>query len=92
MNSCSGLAVRCQPDEFAVFNPPPGQTCGTWGDSFVQTFGGYIDNISDTVACRFCQFSVGDEFYEPLNIRYDNRWRDVWILFAFVGECGWSVL
>lgn len=26
---------------------------------------------------------VGDQFYTPLNILYSNRWRDVFILFAF---------
>ncbi|KAJ2936375.1 hypothetical protein H1R20_g720, partial [Candolleomyces eurysporus] len=78
-----GLVIRCKSDEFAVFNPPSGQTCGQWAGEFVQTFGGYIDNLNDTIACRYCQFSVGDEFYTPLNISYGNRWRDAWILFAF---------
>ncbi|KAF8633557.1 hypothetical protein AX15_001356 [Amanita polypyramis BW_CC] len=78
-----GLAIRCKPDEFAVFSPPTGQTCGQWAQSFVDVFGGYIDNINATTACRYCQFKVGEEFFLPLNIKYGNRWRDVWILFAF---------
>ena len=28
---------------------------------------------------------VGDQFFLPLNIRYENRWRDAWVLFAFSG-------
>ncbi|KAF8665434.1 hypothetical protein AX16_000453 [Volvariella volvacea WC 439] len=78
-----GLEIFCKPDEWAIFDPPAGQTCADWGQPFVEVFGGYIDNLADTVACRYCQFRVGDEFFVPLNIEYGNRWRDAWILFAF---------
>ncbi|KAG5635015.1 hypothetical protein H0H81_012718, partial [Sphagnurus paluster] len=79
----NGLKIKCKSDEFAVFNPPSGQTCMEWGQTFVDTFGGYIDNLTDTVKCRYCQYSVGNEFFEPLNIKFSNRWRDAFILFAF---------
>ncbi|OBZ78638.1 Brefeldin A resistance protein [Grifola frondosa] len=79
-----GLVVRCKPEEFTLFSPPEGQTCQNWAEEFVTGFGGYLDNPNDTTACRYCQYSVGDEFFLPLNIRYENRWRDVWILFAFI--------
>ncbi|KAF9011150.1 pleiotropic drug resistance ABC transporter [Cyathus striatus] len=79
-----GLVIRCKSDEFAVFDPPSGQTCQQWGQDFVNTVGGYIDNLNDTTACRYCQYSIGDEFYTPLNISFSNRWRDAFILFSFV--------
>ncbi|KAI0031252.1 ABC-2 type transporter-domain-containing protein [Vararia minispora EC-137] len=78
-----GLEIRCQSDEFAVFPPPTDQTCQDWAGDFVTAFGGYLDNPNDTSSCRYCQYKVGDEFYTQLNISYDNRWRDVWIIFAF---------
>ncbi|KAI0375499.1 hypothetical protein BV20DRAFT_1073696 [Pilatotrama ljubarskyi] len=78
-----GLTITCKADEFIPFNPPAGQTCQQWAGEFVTGFGGYLDNPNDTTACRYCQYQVGDEFFLPLNIRYDDRWRDVWILFAF---------
>ncbi|KAJ3545283.1 hypothetical protein NMY22_g2500 [Coprinellus aureogranulatus] len=78
-----GLVIQCRPDEWAVFNPPDGQTCGEWAQDFVTVAGGYIDNVNDTIACRYCQFRFGDEFYTPLNIDFSNRWRDAFILFAF---------
>ncbi|KAL1762505.1 ABC-2 type transporter-domain-containing protein [Schizophyllum commune] len=79
-----GLEITCKADEFAVFNPPDGQSCGQWAGAFVQAYGGYIDNPDATDACRYCQYRVGDEFFVPLNISYSNRWRDAWILFAYV--------
>lgn len=79
----SGLAIRCQSDEFAVFSPPTDQTCSTWAQDFVNVFGGYIDNPSATSDCRYCQYNVGDQFFDPLNISFSNRWRDAFIIFAF---------
>ncbi|KAF9010854.1 ABC-2 type transporter-domain-containing protein [Cyathus striatus] len=81
-----GLVIRCKSDEFAIFDPPSGQTCQQWGQDFVNAVGGYIDNLNDTTACRYCQYSVGDQFYTPLNISFSNRWRDAFILFSYVGE------
>jgi len=78
-----GLKITCKPDEFTVFNPPSGQTCASWANEFVKEFGGYLDNSNATSACRYCQYAVGDEYYTPLNISFDDRWRDVWVLFAF---------
>lgn len=26
---------------------------------------------------------TGDQYFEPLNIKYSNRWRDAWILFCY---------
>ena len=81
----SGLKITCNPEEFTVFNPPLGETCATWANDFVQYFGGYLDNPAESALCRYCPIAVGDEYYTPLNIRFDNRWRDVWLIFAFFG-------
>jgi len=78
-----GLQIQCKPGEFAVFNPPPGQSCATWANEFVNAFGGYLDNPSDAQACRYCQYKVGDEYMTQLNMFYGNRWKDAWVIFAF---------
>lgn len=46
---------------------------------------GYITNNA-TSDCSYCAYSVGDQFYEPLGISFDRRWRDFGILVAFVGS------
>ncbi|KAF8555113.1 pleiotropic drug resistance ABC transporter [Imleria badia] len=78
-----GLVIECASDEFNVFNPPANQTCQEWAGDFVNAFGGYLDNPLATTMCRYCQYSVGDEFFTPLNISFDNRWRDAFILFSY---------
>lgn len=78
--------IKCKPDEFTTFNPPSGQTCSDWAKDFTGAFGGYIENLNDTVNCRYCQFEVGDQFFLPLNIKFSERWRDAFILFSFFGQ------
>ncbi|TBU62153.1 ABC-transporter [Dichomitus squalens] len=78
-----GLVIRCKADELVSFTPPAGQTCQQWAGEFVTAFRGYLQNPNATDTCQYCQYSVGDDFFEPLNIKYSNRWRDAWILFAF---------
>jgi len=78
-----GLQIQCKPEEFAIFNPPFGQSCATWANDFVDAFGGYLENPSDTQACRYCRYKVGDEYITWLNMSYENRWKNAWIIFAF---------
>jgi len=78
-----GLQVLCKPGEFAIFNPPPNQSCATWANDFVDAFGGHLENPNDTQACRYCPYKVGDEYTMQLNMFYENRWKDAWIIFAF---------
>ena len=84
-NFHSGLKITCNPEEFTIFNPPSNETCATWANEFVGYFGGYLDNPTDSALCRYCPVAVGDEYYTPLNMSYGNRWRDVWLIFAFFG-------
>ena len=36
-------------------------------------------------------FQVGDEFFEPLNIKFDERWRNILIVLIYFGEvCSYS--
>ena len=46
---------------------------------------GYLDNPTESALCRHCPVAVGDEYYNMLNMGYDNRWRDVWFIFVFFG-------
>jgi hypothetical protein len=58
----SGLQIRCEPGEFAIFDPPTGLSCAAWAGDFVDAFGGYLENPGDTQACRYCQYKVSLTF------------------------------
>ncbi|KAK1018533.1 ATP-binding cassette transporter snq2 [Friedmanniomyces endolithicus] len=79
------LPVVCTQRELNLFTAPAGQSCGEYMTSFFAAGGaGYIvDNA--TSACEYCAYKVGDQFYEPLGISFDHRWRDFGILTAFIG-------
>ena len=81
-----GQAVVCTEGELNRFTAPAGQTCGEYMSAFFASGGaGYIAN-NQTSDCSYCAYRVGDQFYEPIGISFDNRWRDFGILSAFIGS------
>lgn len=75
--------VHCTPSEYNVFEAPPGRTCGQYMQAFFAAGGaGYLAE-NDTSVCRYCAYKTGDQFYEPLGIRYEERWRDLGVMAAF---------
>lgn len=79
------LYIYCEPSEFYRFTPPSGQTCEAYAGPFISRNGGYIDNPAATDECLYCQYRVGDDFYTPLGLSFDQRWRDLGIFIAFIG-------
>ncbi|KAH8665800.1 ABC-2 type transporter-domain-containing protein [Tricladium varicosporioides] len=78
--------VICHTSELNRFTAPSGQNCGEYMSDFFSRGGpGYIvDNV--TSACEYCAYKVGDQFYTGLNLEFENRWRDLGILIAFIGS------
>ena len=78
--------VMCKPSELNPFSAPAGQNCGDYMKPFFDAGGaGYIVNNA-TSACQYCAYKVGDQFYTSLELDFDNRWRDLGILLAFIGS------
>ena len=81
-----GRSVKCLPEEYSTFTAPPGQSCGSYMQNFFSAGGlGYIAN-NDTSNCEYCAYKAGNEFFEPLGYAFENRWRDLGIMAAFVGS------
>ncbi|CAH0014706.1 unnamed protein product [Clonostachys rhizophaga] len=80
------LKVVCKTSELNLFTAPDGMNCGEYMEPFFSRGGaGYITN-NDTQSCEYCAYGVGDEFYTPLNMSFDTRWRDLGILIAFAAS------
>jgi ABC-type multidrug transport system permease subunit len=80
------LPVRCRPEELNVFQAPGNTTCGEYMQPFFERGGpGYLVSNA-TQDCQYCAFKVGDEFYGPLGLSFDHRWRDLGIYIAFIGS------
>ena len=80
------LPVVCRPRELNTFPAPAGQSCGEYMEPFFNAGGsGYlVNNITDI--CEYCAFKVGDQFFEPLDIHFSTRWRDLGIFAAFIAS------
>ncbi|KAJ9266327.1 hypothetical protein DTO212C5_6414 [Paecilomyces variotii] len=84
-----GRTVHCADDEFSVFQPPPGATCGQYMQPYLNALGaevGTLVNPNATNDCRYCSVSVADQFLSARNIESSQRWRDfgiVWVYIAF---------
>lgn len=83
VNELHDLPIQCTQSELAVFSPPNGQSCQQWAGPFVSSYGGYLVDQSNG-DCGYCQYSVGDEFYSTLEIKFSERGRDIGVLIAFV--------
>ncbi|GAA93595.1 hypothetical protein E5Q_00239 [Mixia osmundae IAM 14324] len=83
INELQDLPIVCKANEFVTFNPPSGQTCQQWAGAFVAAGTGYLDNPNDTTGCNYCQYRVGQQFTDPLDIQYQYRGRDIGIFVAF---------
>jgi ABC-type multidrug transport system permease subunit len=80
----SGRQVVCSTNELAIVQPPAGDTCGSYLQSYAEMAGGSIYNPNDTSDCRYCSASNADQFLSSVAISYDTRWRDYGIGFAYI--------
>ncbi|MBW0485660.1 hypothetical protein O181_025375 [Austropuccinia psidii MF-1] len=83
-NELHNLPITCDEREFSVFQPPIGQTCIQWAGQFLTQAGGYLLNPESTSICQYCQFRVGDEYLQSLELDFNKRWRNWGILFIFI--------
>jgi ABC-type multidrug transport system ATPase subunit len=81
----AGRPVDCNERETSIFDPPAGQTCGTYLADYANVSGGTIQNPQATSACQFCALSNADQFLSGSNIYYSERWRNFGLLFVFIG-------
>jgi ATP-binding cassette, subfamily G (WHITE), member 2, PDR len=84
----TGLAnheVKCSELELLQFNPANNQTCGDYMIPYRSLAGGMLYNPDATSGCQFCTLANTNVFLESVDISYDHRWRDVGILWGYIG-------
>ncbi|KAJ9095227.1 hypothetical protein QFC20_006704 [Naganishia adeliensis] len=76
--------VNCRPNELATFNPPDGQTCGAYLNSYVTTVnpGANLLNPSASANCQVCTYTTGTDYLRTLNITDKT---DGWIMIGITG-------
>ncbi|KAJ6100307.1 CDR ABC transporter [Penicillium canescens] len=76
--------IVCASNEYVKFLPPAGQSCGSYMASYIFSSGGYLIDSSNTEHCEFCQLSNTNEYLSTVNIRYEDRWRNLGIVLVYV--------
>lgn len=82
-----GLAktgVQCSDIELLRMPPPAGQTCGEYLGDYAKGTQATLVDANATDMCSLCQMSWTDQFLASLSIDYDDRWRNVGLLFVYV--------
>jgi ATP-binding cassette subfamily G (WHITE) protein 2 (PDR) len=83
----TGLAnqiVTCADNEYLQFDPPSGQTCGAYLQTYINTAGGYVQNSQATENCSFCQIKSTNVFLTSVSANYSTRYRDFGIMWVFI--------
>jgi ABC-type multidrug transport system ATPase subunit len=79
--------VDCADKEFAIFDPPSGQTCAQYLASYLEDAGSRTNlvNPTSTTACRVCQYQRGSDYLYTLNLpEYYDGWRNIGITVIFI--------
>ncbi|KAL3482172.1 ABC-2 type transporter-domain-containing protein [Aspergillus californicus] len=82
-----GVDVKCKESEFAIFDPPKGETCESYLTSYLQGDGSRANLVNPTAAsgCRVCEYTTGNDYLYTLNLpHYYDGWRDAAICVIFV--------
>ncbi len=72
-----GLPVDCAESDLHMFNPPPGQTCGTYAGSWASSASAQLLNPSATSSCIVCIWTDGDQYLDQFNLS-PNKWGGIW--------------
>ncbi|CAK7221669.1 hypothetical protein SBRCBS47491_004607 [Sporothrix bragantina] len=78
------VKVECAPSEYTVFDPPAGETCGSYMSSFLSSNAGYVANGNATSSCQYCAYSTGGDYAKTFNLNEEYyAWRDTGITALF---------
>ena len=80
-------SVTCKPNELALFDPAPNQTCAEYLAVYQNGMGMATNllNPNDVSSCRVCQYTIGADYLRTLNLveKYYG-WRDAGLAVVFV--------
>lgn len=80
------VQINCKESEFAIFNPPSGETCAQYLTAYQQGMGARtnLTNPDATSGCRVCQYTRGSDYLYTINLNdYYYGWRDAAICCLF---------
>lgn len=86
-NAVHDLKIKCTSAETNYFSLPSGfdGTCADYAGPYVKATMGYLVNPeARDEDCGFCRYDTGDQYLATINIKYDQRWRNANLLWAYI--------
>ncbi|KAG2420320.1 ABC transporter CDR4 [Aspergillus terreus] len=80
----AGNEVKCADYEILHIPPPEGQNCSSFLGPFVQMAHSTLLTPESTTDCQMCTLQSTDQFLAQLSMSFDDRWRNVGLLFIYV--------
>ncbi|KAK0310505.1 hypothetical protein LTR54_007545 [Friedmanniomyces endolithicus] len=80
-----GRPIVCAADETSVFDPPAGETCGSYMAPYLTQAPGVLQNPQATAGCQYCGLTSANQFLAGINVSYSDRWRDFGLMWVYVG-------
>lgn len=77
-----GRAVQCSSEETSIFNPPNGETCGSYLKAYLAEAPGKLQNPMATSDCRYCSLRSADQFLAGDGIYWTDRWQDFGLMWV----------
>ncbi|KAL4892530.1 ABC-2 type transporter-domain-containing protein [Aspergillus ambiguus] len=80
----AGNPVKCSDYEILHIPPPAGQNCSSYLGPFVKKAHISLLTPDSTTDCQMCTMQSTDQFLAQLSMNFDDRWRNVGLLFVYV--------
>jgi ABC-type multidrug transport system permease subunit len=85
VSGLSGDAIICSHAELSTFQPPDGETCGSYMQPYLEQGAlGTLLNPDATQGCSYCPLRYTDQILARSGMYYHDRWRDWGLGFAYI--------
>lgn len=81
----SGSAAQCSDIELLSIPPPENMTCGEFLGDYIKATQGSLLNWDATSDCQVCSITTTDAFLNAIGIKFSDHWRNVGLLFVYIG-------
>ncbi|THU93642.1 hypothetical protein K435DRAFT_188748 [Dendrothele bispora CBS 962.96] len=78
--------IRCSDLEIITLNLPSCQTCSTYTDRYIPSFGGYLADLDATSSCQFRLTNSTDTYSSSFNIFDSHHWTNFRLVCVFTGS------
>ncbi|KAJ5233124.1 ABC multidrug transporter A-2 [Penicillium chermesinum] len=81
----AGNSAHCSDIEWLTIPPPKDMTCGDYLGDYVRQMQASLRDWNATSDCQVCSITTTDAFLANIGIKFSEHWRNVGLLFVYIG-------